>query len=99
MANIEFLRIARKSGKLLPGNTLVEKNIRKGKLLIFASDFSEKERNRFIRMAERLGIPYIILQQTKEELGNLLGRRPVGVLLIIDENIAEGFLGADGIDF
>ncbi len=93
MANIEFLRIARKSGKLLPGNTLVEKNIRKGKLLIFASDFSEKEKNRFVRMAERLGIQYVVLPQTKEELGALLGRRPVGVLLITDENMARGFLG------
>ncbi len=95
MANLAFLRIARKAGGLEMGNTRVEKNIRKGKLLVFASDFSEKERNRFIRMAERLGIPYVVLNATKEELGSILSRRPVGVLLITDENLARGFLGEE----
>ena len=77
------------------GNTRVQKNIKKGKLLVFASDFSPKERDRFIRMAERLGIPYVILDATKEELGSILSRRPVGVLLITDENLAKGFLGEE----
>ena len=93
MANIEFLRIALKSGKLKVGSTLVERYIRRGKLLLFASDFSPRQREKFVRMARRLGIDYMDLEQTKEEIGKLLGRRPVGVLLILDENIVRGFLG------
>ncbi len=93
MANPEFLRIVLKAGKLEMGNTRVRKRIRKGKLLIFASDFSSREREKFIRMAGRLGIPYIVLELTMDDLGRILSRRPVGVLLITDENMVRGFLG------
>ncbi len=94
MANLEFLRLARKAGKLEIGNTGVRRRIKRGKLLIFAADFSEREREKFIRMARRLRIPYIVLDATKEELGRILSWRPVGVLLITDENMVRGFLGS-----
>ncbi len=95
MANLEFLRIALKAGKLEIGNTRVRRKIKRGKLLVFASDFSRREMEKFIRMAERLHIPYLVLDITKEELGRILSRRPVGVLLITDENMVRGFTGGD----
>jgi len=86
-----YLGISKKRGVLWEGRKAVLRNIKKGKLLIVASDLSPKEKERFKNLAERFRIPFLEYG-SKEELGKILGRRPVGVLLINSLEMANQIL-------
>ena len=79
-----LLGFARKSGNVILGLDTLEKKPAKAKLIISASDASERTK-RNIGFLQR---PHIEVEMTKEELGKLLGCGNVAVVGITDENFA-----------
>lgn len=86
-----YLGISKKAGLLLEGRTKVLRNLKRGKLLILACDLSQKEKERFKNLSRRFRIPFIEIG-TKENFGKILGRSPIGVLLLTSKEIATQIL-------
>lgn len=70
-----LLGLCAKSGKILFGTTSVEEGIqkRKVKLIIVASDCSEKTKNNFTILSQKFSIP-IITFSTTENLSKCIGK-------------------------
>jgi ribosomal protein L7Ae-like RNA K-turn-binding protein len=85
-----MLGIARKGGKISIGYDVtcleVQKNKNKSKLVMIASDASEKTKKNIIYVCDKYNGKYIEYGE-KELLGQCLGKKMVSVLLINDENI------------
>jgi ribosomal protein L7Ae-like RNA K-turn-binding protein len=65
--------------------------LRRGKLLILAEDLSQREKERFKKLAEKFRIP-VLEYGEKEKLGKILGRKAVGILLLTNREIANEIL-------
>ena len=85
---LNLLGLARKGHMLIAGRTAVARNIKRGKLLILASDLSRKTREKWLRDARFYGIE-VIEKWDMETIGRAIGKKPVGVLLITDKGMAE----------
>jgi len=80
----DIIRLAYKAGKLSIGKTQVMKSIKKSKLIIMTYDFSSKEK--FIKVFKKLGKSFLIIKNSKFQLGEVLNRSEVGIISINDEN-------------
>ena len=81
-----LLGLARRAGKLEIGDEAVKGACSKGlsKLLLLASDASERTKATFESIAESFELPCVTVSETREEIGNALGKRPSAVVAICD---------------
>ncbi len=88
-----FLGIAKKSGTLIEGYSKCDdlRNKIKISLFIISNDLSESSKNKFVKHCKERKIPYII-DFSKTELGNSIGRDEIMILGINDNNIAQKLL-------
>ena len=59
-------------------------NMGKVRLVLTASDASERTYDTFAFLSENLNIPHIQVKETRAELGNALGRRPCATVVVCD---------------
>lgn len=85
-----LIGLAMKAGKISFGADSVEQDIkkRKIKLLIIASDSSERTKNKFNNLKMEDNIP-IIIDSNIEELSKTIGKPNKAVIGIKDKNFAE----------
>lgn len=88
---IRLIGLANRAGKVRAGSFVTEKLIREGKapFVIVASDGSEKQTEKLIRLIEANNTEYMVYG-TKEELGSILGKSETACLVITDENFING---------
>lgn len=81
-----LLGLARRAGMLEIGDesARVALQCKKARMLLMASDASERTKDTFMFIAENAEIPYIEVAETREELGNALGKRPVAAVAVCD---------------
>ncbi len=95
-----LLGLARRAGLLEAGDEASKGAISKGvaRLLLIASDASDKTRESFEFIAQTASLSYIVVSETREELGNALGKRPCAVVVICDTGFSAAILKklADG---
>jgi len=88
---LQLLGLSQRAGKAVSGDFAVRANIQKGKvkMLIVATNTSERIKQEYIRMGRSGNIP-TLFALTKEELGLALGKSPRAAVAILDENFAQG---------
>ena len=59
-------------------------NAGKARLILTASDASERTYETFAFLAENANVPHIQVNESREELGNALGRRPCATVAVCD---------------
>ena len=84
------LGIARRAGKLSWGFDTAVEAARSGeaKLLLLASDLSEKTKKNAAYEAERSGVPLLLTAYTMEDFSAAMGKK-TGVLAVSDEGFAK----------
>ena len=90
-----LLGLCRRAGKVISGETAVQNAFFKKevKLLIYASDISRRNKEKFLQLAAQNGIA-AFCYSSKNELGFLLGKAPRMVVAVIDEHLARGIAKA-----
>ncbi len=91
-----FLRLSKKAGKLKIGTLQVLSSIRKSSIIIVARDYVQKDK--IIRIANRLNKKVLEIDLTKDELGMILNRDEVGVVSIMDKNLSKLFLNKKEVE-
>lgn len=91
---ISLLGLARRAGKVEVGDEAARSACSHGtaKILLIASDSSDRTREAFEFIAESASIPHISVAETREELGNALGKRPCAVVAICDTGFSAGIV-------
>jgi ribosomal protein L7Ae-like RNA K-turn-binding protein len=91
---LSFLGMCRKAGALETGEEAVGAAARKEKavLILTASDTSDNTAKRATNLAEWSHAENAALPYSKEELGEMLGKRVCAVLALTDINMAASFL-------
>ncbi|MEK7729011.1 MAG: ribosomal L7Ae/L30e/S12e/Gadd45 family protein [candidate division KSB1 bacterium] len=86
-----LLGLVRRARKIVLGTESVRRELMRQnvELLIFAEDFSASSRRQVTLTG--LKIPEVTLG-TKEEWGEFLGKKDIGVLGVMDRHFAEGIL-------
>ncbi len=81
-----LLGLARRAGMIEAGDEAVRASIsqKRARVVLIASDASERTHDTFIFIAESAGIPVITLDETREQLGNALGKRPCAAVAVCD---------------
>ena len=79
---------------MVSGDYAVRENMSRGKvkLLLVATNTSERIKKDYLRAAELRNIP-VSLTFTKEELGQAMGKSPRASVAILDDNFARGIAG------
>lgn len=95
---LRLIGLARRAGAAVYGadGTADAVKRKKAKLIIFASDISERTKNDILKISD--DIPFIELKTSKDELGKIIGSKPTGVLSINDSNFKKGILEVKQID-
>ncbi|MBR5542740.1 MAG: ribosomal L7Ae/L30e/S12e/Gadd45 family protein [Oscillospiraceae bacterium] len=85
-----LLGLARRAGLLSLGDESVRSAVsaKTAKVLFVASDASERTKETFEFIAESADVLYIVVSETREELGNALGKRPLSTVAVCDVGIA-----------
>ena len=91
---ISLLGLARRAGKVKIGDEAARSACSHGtaKILLLASDASDRTCEAFEFIAESADIPHIPVAETREELGNALGKRPCAVVAICDTGFSAGII-------
>ncbi|MEG6615720.1 ribosomal L7Ae/L30e/S12e/Gadd45 family protein [Peptococcaceae bacterium 1198_IL3148] len=86
-----MLGLCQRAGKLLSGDCQVKNSIKdnRAKLVILATDASERTKKDYIYLAKANKIP-LIQFSSKTELGLSVGKARRAALSIIDTNFAKG---------
>jgi ribosomal protein L7Ae-like RNA K-turn-binding protein len=84
---LNFMGICKKSGKVVLGDHMVEKEMNREslKLVVVATDTSERIWAKYERFCKEKNVP-VIRVSTKEELGKHLGKESVAVVGFNDKN-------------
>lgn len=87
---LSFLGICRRAGKLVIGADPSVESIqkRRAKLIIFASDFSQRSAAPVLAAADEYNIKTLTINRSKDELSFAIGKL-CGVLSIEDEGFAD----------
>lgn len=87
---LSLLGLVKRAGMLEAGDEAVRAAISAGKarLVLCASDASERTRETFTFITESSGVAFVSVRETKEELGNALGRRPSATVAVCDVGFA-----------
>ncbi len=89
-----LLGIARRGGMVEIGDESVRAALltKKGRLVLVASDASERSKNTFFGIAETASVFCIEVAETMAELGNALGKRPCAAVCVCDMGIAAALV-------
>jgi ribosomal protein L7Ae-like RNA K-turn-binding protein len=84
-----LLGLARRARTVTVGSRETRKAMRRGeiRLVLLASDGSERDRERLVRLTNESRVPHRTVG-TREELGSWVGGGPVSVLGLRDPNLA-----------
>ncbi len=87
---LSLLGLAKRAGCLSVGDEAVRAAVTAGKvrLVLCASDASDRTRETFSFVTENAGVAFVSVTETKEELGNALGRRPAATVAVCDIGFA-----------
>ncbi|MBF7095798.1 L7Ae/L30e/S12e/Gadd45 family ribosomal protein [Alkalibacter mobilis] len=90
---LNFIGICKKSGRIVMGDHMVEKDLNRGsiRLVLVAEDTSERIWNKYERFCNELGIP-VLKFSTKEDLGKALGKKQAAVIGFTDENQSRNIM-------
>lgn len=93
-AYISLLGLARRAGKVEVGDEASKSACSHGtaKIILIAQDASDRTREAFEFIAESANVPHIPVSETREELGNALGKRPCAVVAICDTGFSAGII-------
>lgn len=85
------LGLCRRAGFLIGGRTEVADSLQYGEITEFfvASDLSVNSLKEADRMAENSNAVMIRLKYTKEEIGNALGLKPVGIFAVKNKGMND----------
>lgn len=85
------LSICKKAGKLTVGADVTFDALEdyKARLLIFSSDCSPKTMKRFTDRAKNQGVPYLVLDVDKEEIGRSVSKASCSVCAVLDIGLAN----------
>lgn len=91
---IPLLGLARRAGKVEIGDEAVKSACAHStaRMLLIASDSSERTCETFEFIAESANIPHIPVAETREELGNALGKRPCAVVAVCDAGFSAAII-------
>ena len=91
---ISLLGLARRAGKVETGDEASRSACSHGlaRALLIAGDASDRTRETFEFIAESAGLPCITVAETREELGNALGKRPCAVVSICDTGFSAAII-------
>jgi ribosomal protein L7Ae-like RNA K-turn-binding protein len=86
-----LLGLARRAGKLILGADGVETAIRQSKIraVIVAEDASKATASTIMDLAQKHSVPFFMVY-SKDQLGELMGRRELAVMGITDPSFADG---------
>ena len=89
-----LLGLARRAGKLEIGDEAVKGSCGRNlaKLLLIASDASERTRATFESIAEGSELPCVTVSETREEIGNALGKRPSAIVAVCDSGFSAAIV-------
>lgn len=87
---LSLLGLALRGGNLAVGEEPVQDACKTGraKLVLSAADAAQNSVDRAVRLAEAAGSPWVRLPQSKETLGEALGRRLCAVAALTDRGLA-----------
>ncbi len=89
-----LLGIARRGGMVEIGDESVRVALltKRGRVVLIASDASERSKNMFSAIAEDSSVPHIEVAETMADLGNALGKRPCAAVCVCDMGIAAALV-------
>ena len=89
-----LLGLAKKAGKVERGDEAARAALtgKSARLLLIASDASDRTRETFEFIAESVNVPYVSVSETRADLGNAIGKRPCAVLAICDIGFAAAMV-------
>lgn len=87
---LALLGLAKRASLLALGDEASRTAIsaKSAKLLLISADASERTKETFAYLAENAEVLYIEISESREELGNALGKRPLSVVAICDVGMA-----------
>ncbi|WP_163192650.1 ribosomal L7Ae/L30e/S12e/Gadd45 family protein [Clostridium thermarum] len=87
---LQFLALTKRAGKLVEGYNKSEEYIKLGKvsLCIVSKSISKNSREKFERLCENHKVK-LIIDYEKEVLGNILGRKEINVISVIDADMSK----------
>lgn len=93
LSDLRMLGLARRAGKVAIGREAVRVALRTGraKLLVLAHDAPEKVHIHFRALADACNVP-VAEVIGKAELGHQVGRGPVAMIAVCEEQFARGIL-------
>ena len=88
-----FMGIAKKSGAVVAGDHMVEKELNRGSLhlVVVAEDTSERIWNKYHRFCQEISVP-LLRAGTKEVLGQAIGRDQATVLGFKNKNQSDNLM-------
>lgn len=92
--SLSFLGLAKKCGRLAIGDDAVTAAVvsKKARLIITACDSGEHAVKRANSLSASSGIPILVLNENRDELGLSAGRTSVALAAITDMGMAAGFV-------
>ena len=91
---LNFLGMCKRAGSLVTGEDGALGAVRSGeaKLVMLAADAAENTSKKADFYSETCGAVLVRLPYSKDELGDMLGRRVCAVIAVTDKNFARSFL-------
>ena len=86
---LSTLGLARRANKLFYGFDSVCENLKQISAIYLSNDLSDKTRKSIFLKANDNHITLTELNYTKNELGNAIGTKPVGIIGVADEGFAK----------
>lgn len=93
-SSLSFLGLTKKCGRLAIGDDAVTTAVvtKKARLIITANDAGEHAAKRANNLTASSGIPHLVLDETKDELGLAAGRNAVAIAAVMDMGMAASFV-------
>lgn len=91
--SLSFIGMGKKAGFLTVGEMGVTLDLKKRKssLILVAEDASDNTKKKFKNMSQYRDTE-ILIYETKEKLGEILGKKAVSVISVNDKNFAKALL-------
>lgn len=88
---LTLLGFAQAAGKIASGDDAARIALerQKGRLVILAEDAAESTKKRMIRLAERMGVPLVVLSTDRNTLGLAIGKSSRAAVVILDAQFAQ----------
>lgn len=88
-----LLSVCRRAGKLICGSDEVKESClrKEARLVITASDFSERSKREIEALCRREKIPHVTISRTMDDVGEKIGKR-FGVMSVCDRGFADAVM-------